>query len=200
MSVRDRLRPRPRDPRLARTPDRRGRARALRRHDCLGERPVRRVDRTHEAVELRDGDPSRYRAAACSSAVAAVNGEIADALRGRAGRPARRRPRADRARRHAGQVAPRRQRDPRRLAGLRARRGRRRRACRSGATSRATRAAAAAADGEHHQRRPARGPAARLPGLPGHAGRRRDLPRRAADVVAVYEATADVLRGAGSRC
>jgi enolase len=37
---------------------------------------------THEAVELRDGDPSRYRGKGVSGAVAAVNGEIVEALRG----------------------------------------------------------------------------------------------------------------------
>ncbi|MCL7976366.1 MAG: phosphopyruvate hydratase [marine benthic group bacterium] len=37
----------------------------------------------HEAVELRDGDPSRYGGKGVLSAVANVNGEIADALRGK---------------------------------------------------------------------------------------------------------------------
>jgi enolase len=37
---------------------------------------------THEALELRDGDPSRYGGKGVRSAVAAINGEIADALRG----------------------------------------------------------------------------------------------------------------------
>src|SRR5687768_15800690 len=36
-----------------------------------------------EAVELRDGDPARYRGLGCRKAVANVNGVIADALRGR---------------------------------------------------------------------------------------------------------------------
>jgi enolase 1/2/3 len=36
----------------------------------------------HEAVELRDGDPSRFRGRGVLRAVASVNGEIADALRG----------------------------------------------------------------------------------------------------------------------
>src|SRR5664279_1627422 len=39
---------------------------------------------TREAVELRDGDPARYGGAGVSSAVAHVNGEIAQALTGRA--------------------------------------------------------------------------------------------------------------------
>jgi enolase len=38
---------------------------------------------TAEAHELRDGDPTRYRGQGCRKAVANVNGEIADALRGR---------------------------------------------------------------------------------------------------------------------
>jgi enolase len=37
---------------------------------------------SHEALELRDGDASRYRGKGVSRAVASVNGEIADALRG----------------------------------------------------------------------------------------------------------------------
>jgi enolase len=39
---------------------------------------------TREAVELRDGDTSRYGGAGVSRAVANVNGEIADTLVGRA--------------------------------------------------------------------------------------------------------------------
>jgi enolase len=38
----------------------------------------------HEAVELRDGDPSRFQGRGVLRAVASVNGEIADALRGHA--------------------------------------------------------------------------------------------------------------------
>ncbi|MCC8251269.1 phosphopyruvate hydratase [Saccharothrix luteola] len=37
---------------------------------------------TNEAVELRDGDPSRYHGKGVRKAVAAVNGEIADAVKG----------------------------------------------------------------------------------------------------------------------
>src|SRR5437879_4463433 len=36
-----------------------------------------------EALELRDGDPARYRGLGCRKAVGHVNGPIADALRGR---------------------------------------------------------------------------------------------------------------------
>jgi enolase len=39
---------------------------------------------THEAVELRDGDKKRYLGKGVMKAVAAINGEIADAVRGRA--------------------------------------------------------------------------------------------------------------------
>ena len=39
---------------------------------------------TREAVELRDGDKSRYGGKGVLNAVAAVNGEIADSLRGSA--------------------------------------------------------------------------------------------------------------------
>src|SRR4051812_29010789 len=38
---------------------------------------------TREAVELRDGDKARFGGKGVLNAVAAVNGEIADALRGR---------------------------------------------------------------------------------------------------------------------
>ena len=64
----DRLRPRSRDPRLSRTPDRRGRARALRRHDCLGVSvPSGASTGRHEAVELPRRRPSASAAAACSA-------------------------------------------------------------------------------------------------------------------------------------
>ena len=36
----------------------------------------------HEAVELRDGDPARYRGRGVQQAVANVNGPLADAVRG----------------------------------------------------------------------------------------------------------------------
>ena len=76
----------------------------------------------HEAVELRDGGDARSAARACSRAV----GQRQRRDRGRAcARPRRAdqgpRPRADRARRNRQQGAPRRERDPRRLAGGRAR-------------------------------------------------------------------------------
>ena len=79
-------------------------------------------------------------ARASASAVANVNGEIAErGHRPRRARPEGPRPRADRPRRHAEQVAPRRQRDPRRLARRRRARRRPRSASRCGATSAARR-------------------------------------------------------------
>ena len=94
----------------------------------------------HEAVELRDGDKSRYLGKGVLKAVEAVNGEILEAHRrhGRRGSDRRRRG-DDRARRHAQQGPPRRQRDPRRLARRRQGARPRRRACRSTATSAARR-------------------------------------------------------------
>ena len=89
-----------------------------------------------EALELRDGDKSRYLGKGVAKAVGHVNGEIAKALAGRRGRSARRRSRDDRSRRHAEQGPPRRQRDPRRVDGARARDGARRAASPSTRTSR----------------------------------------------------------------
>ena len=70
----------------------------------------------HEAVELRDGG-SEWGGKGVTKAVANVNGEIAGELTGLDGLDqAGARPEADRARRHAEQGTPRRERDPRRLA------------------------------------------------------------------------------------
>ena len=107
----------------------RPRRRALRRLDrrVRGDRAARRRRRVAAARASR-------------RAVGNVNGEIAEAVaRPRRARPGGARPGADRARRHAEQVAPRRQRDPRRLAGRRARGRGRGAACRCGATSAARR-------------------------------------------------------------
>ena len=73
-----------------------------------------------EATELRDGG-SAYGGKGVTQAVGNVNGEIASAVAGlrRAG-PEGAGPRADRARRHAEQVAAGRERHPRRVAGRRA--------------------------------------------------------------------------------
>ena len=76
---------------------------------------------SREAVELRDGDKTRYRGKGVKNAVANVNGEIAQALQGlRCGGPKGPRRQADRARRHAEQGQARRERAARRIAGRRA--------------------------------------------------------------------------------
>ena len=83
---------------------------------------------TREAVELRDGDKTRYLGKGVLKAVANANGEMRSALLGRdVARPGGPRPPHDRARRHRHQVAPRRQRAARGVAGGRARRGPRQR-------------------------------------------------------------------------
>ena len=70
----------------------------------------------HEAVEMRDGDKTRYGGKGVRKAVDAVNGEIFDALAGMDAEDQRDRPDADRARRHAEQEPAGRQRHPRRVA------------------------------------------------------------------------------------
>ena len=90
----------------------------------------------HEAVELRDGDKSRYLGKGVLKAVDAVNGEIFDALAGMDAEDQRGIDAAlDPARRHPEQGPPRRQRHSRRVA--RRRQGGRREpaVCRSIATS-----------------------------------------------------------------
>ena len=94
-----------------------------------------------EATELRDGGDA-YGGKGVTQAVGNVNGEIAEAVDGldaldQQGLDAQ----ADRARRHRQQVAPGRERDPRRVARRRARRPPPRRTCRCGATSAARRRA-----------------------------------------------------------
>ena len=91
-----------------------------------------------EAVDLRDGG-TRFGGHDVTGAVASLNGEIARALDGRdvADQAAIDRT-PDRARRHAEQVAPRRQRDDRHVARRRPCPGRGARACRSGSRSPAT--------------------------------------------------------------
>ena len=99
-------------------PTGRGRSAAHRRQ----RRPWRafpRARRTgaHEAVEVRDGDASRFGGKGVIKAVHAVEEEIAARDRGRQRvRAARHRPPPHRARRHAEQEPPGRQRDPRRVA------------------------------------------------------------------------------------
>ena len=66
---------------------------------------------SREALELRDGDPKRYRGKGVLHAVANINGEIRRALvRMRRERPGRHRPANDRARRNADEIAARRER------------------------------------------------------------------------------------------
>ena len=73
----------------------------------------------HEAVELRDGDKSRFGGKGVLTAVANVTDRIAPGAAGpRCGRPGRRRRPAHRPRRHAQQGRARRERDPRRVARL----------------------------------------------------------------------------------
>ena len=136
----------------------------------------------HEAVELRDGDKKRYLGKGVQKAVAAVNGEIFDAL---GGMDAEQQVQIDEtmidARRHAEQergsaptpssacrsLSPRRPPNPIDMPLYRY----------VGGTSART---AAGADDEHHQRRRACRQSDRLPGIHDHAGRRADLRRGAA--------------------
>ena len=134
----------------------------------------------HEAVELRDGDKSRFGGKGVLKAVANVTETIAPALlRARRLRPGRHRRRADRARRDAQQGRARRERDPRRLARVRARLGVLVRPAAVPLPRRRRRADAAGPDVQHPQRRQARPGLDRLPGVHGHAGRRGDVQRRA---------------------
>ena len=115
-----------------------------------------------------------------TQAVGNVNGEIAEAVAGRdATDQAGPRPRADRARRHAEQVAPRRERDPRRLARGRARGGGRGGPAAVALPRRRRGARPAGADDERPQRRRARRQQGRLPGVHGRAGRRAERSREA---------------------
>ena len=128
----------PRPPRLGqpRPADGRGRGDAARRRGRAGDRAGRRVARARaRRIELRDGG-ARSAGSTCMQAVGHVNGEIARALVGRGGaRPGRARPTPDRARRHAEQDPPRRQRDARGVDGRGARGGGVAAACRCTNTS-----------------------------------------------------------------
>ena len=133
---------------------------------------------SREALELRDGDPRRYLGKGVTKAVAHVNGELST----RARRPRRRRPGGggrsdDRARRHADQGAPGRERDPRGVVG--ARQGIRGvgRPAVVPAPRRRSRRAAADADDEHHQRRRACRQQRRHAGVHDRSGRRAALRR-----------------------
>ena len=127
----------------------------------------------HEAVELRDGG-DEWGGKGVTQAVANVNGELARRRRGRDARDqAGARPRADRARRHAEQGPPRRERDPRRLARRGEGRGGRGRRLALPLPRRRRRGDPAGADDERDQRRRARRELDRPAGVHGRAGRRR---------------------------
>ena len=133
---------------------------------------------THEAVELRDGDKSRYLGKGVRNAVEAVNGEIFDALERHGCRGAGQDRRDhDRARRHAQQGPARRQRHSRRLACRRQGGGGGQQAAALPLCRRHRGAAAAGADDEHHQWRRARRQSDRLPGIHDRAARRGVLRR-----------------------
>ena len=139
---------------------------------------------SREALELRDGDARRYGGKGVLRAVANANGELAKAAVGRPlgtlAEQARARPGADRARRHRHQVAARRERDPRRLAGGGARGGERHRHAALPLPRRRRRDAAARADDERDQRRRPRRQQRRSPGVHAVPARRAELLRGAA--------------------
>ena len=137
---RDPRRPRAPDPRLARQPDGRGRRLAAVGQPRPRGRSVGRLDRRVRGGRAarrrrglgRQGRRAGGRATSTARSRKAIIGVDADDQDGA-------RPPADRARRHAQQGAPRRQRDPGRLARGREGAPRTRRACRSTATSAASR-------------------------------------------------------------
>ena len=135
----------------------------------------------HEAVELRDGDKARYGGKGVLTAVANVADRIGPSILGFDA--------ADQAgiddiliaaRRHAQQGRARRQRDPRRLARLRARGGRLARGAALPLARRRRRPDAPGPDVQHPQRRQARPGLHGLPGVHGHARGPHDVPRGAA--------------------
>ena len=89
--MKDRSSARARDPRFARQPDRRSRRdpRRAARSDAPRCRPGASTGE-REALELRDGDTTRYGGKGVRKAVANINGEIAEALMNRDVRSARR--------------------------------------------------------------------------------------------------------------
>ena len=173
---RDRRGDRPRGPRLPGEPDRRGRGRArLGRRRPGRSSPSGASTGAHEAVELRDGG-ERYGGKGVLDAVGHVNGEIADTVTGlEGGRPAPRRRRARRPRRHPEQGPPRRERAARRVA-RRGEGGRRRgRAAPLPLRRRRRRARAADAAPERAERRRARRLQRRHAGVHARPGRRGEL-------------------------
>ena len=138
-----------------------------------GHRAVGRVDRPvrgRRAARRRRPLRRQGRARAPSATSTARSRDALDGLR--RARPARRRPAADRPRRHRQQGPPRRQRHPRRVARRGQGRGRRARAAAVPLRRRRQRPRAAGADDERAQRRRARRQQRRLPGVHDHAGRR----------------------------
>ena len=140
-----------------------------------------RAARRRQGAVRRQGRPARGRQR--------DRHDRAGALRARRGRPGRHRRAPVRARRHAEQGRARRERDPRRLARLRPRGGRVVRPAALPLPRRGRRADAAGPDVQHPQRRQARPGLDRLPGVHGHAGRRRrPSPRRCGPGAEVFAA------------
>ncbi len=154
----------------------------------------------HEAVELRDGGDV-VAARGASKAVANVNGEYRERLVGTRRESTTRRSTAalDRARRHAEQGAPRRERHPRRLA-----RARRAAAMALGVpvyryAGRRRGADAAGADAQRHQRRRARQQLDRRAGVHGRPARLRSFREALGGGDEVFHALKKVHRRAGAR-
>ena len=131
---------------------------------------------TREAVELRDGDKGRYGGKGVLNAVAAVNGEIADALRGR---DALDQIATDRILRELDGSDNKGRLGANAILGvsLAVRQGSRGRLGPAALALRGRRGSlrAAPSHDERHQRRRACRQCDRLPGVHGHAGRRRDV-------------------------
>ena len=125
-----------------------------------------------EATELRDGGDGVGRQGRHPGRRQRQRRDRRGGPRHRRRRPGRARPHAHRARRHAEQVAPRRQRDPRRVAGRRARGRRGGGPAALALPRRRGGARAAGADDERPQRRRARRQQGRLPGVHDRPGRR----------------------------
>ena len=166
---------RPRDPRLARQPHRRGRGAPRRRDLRPSGGPQRRVHR-----RVRGGRAARRRRPLSRQGRPERGGRGHPDPRPRGRGPRRRRPAAGRPdharrRRHPQQGPARRQRDPRRLARRRPRRGRLGRPAALPLRRRSQRAPAAGADDEHRQRRRARRLQRRRAGVHDRADRSADV-------------------------
>jgi enolase len=191
---------RPRDPRLARQPHRRGRGRSS-TTDAQGRAAVPSGASTgaFEAVELRDGDKGRYLGKGVLKAVENVIEASAEEIIGFDATDQRRdRRRHARARRHRQQGQARRQRHPRRLARRRARRRRVGRPAAVPLRRRPERARPARPDDEHPQRWLARRLQRRHPGVHDRPDRRRDpSPRPSRWGAEVYHELKSVLKEKG---